>query len=119
MINSIAVDQSKAFRDRLYVTWNDERSGRMQVLLARSIDGGLTWSAPVVVNDDLPADPHDMAKGPHATAPWAVVNKDGVVGVMWLDRRDVPQNIGYKVLFAASLDGGETFTPSMNVSEGR
>jgi hypothetical protein len=116
-INSLGVDQSNAFRDRLYVTWNDDRSGRVQILLAHSIDGGLTWSAPVVVNDDAPFDAHDLGKGPHATAPWLTVNKDGIVGVMWLDRRDVPDNVGYNVRFAASLDGGETFTPSVKVSE--
>jgi hypothetical protein len=116
-INSLGVDQSAAFHDRLYATWNDDRSGRMQILLAHSTDGGLTWSAPVVVNDDSPFDAHDLVKGPHASAPWVAVNKDGIVGVMWLDRRDVTDNAGYNVRFAASLDGGETFTSSVKVSE--
>jgi hypothetical protein len=45
------------------------------------------------------------------------VNKDGVVGVMWYDRRDHPDNLGWTVRFRASTDGGETFGPSVKVSD--
>jgi hypothetical protein len=44
------------------------------------------------------------------------VNRDGVVGVMWYDRRDYPDNSGYVPRFAASLDGGVTFTSSVLLS---
>ena len=44
------------------------------------------------------------------------VNQQGVVGVMWYDRRDNPDNLGYFVRFTASLDGGDTFLPSVRVS---
>jgi hypothetical protein len=66
------------------------------------------------VNDDRrPAgDPaHDV--GLTAVA----VNKDGVVGVMWEDRRNSANNLDYEIRFAASFDGGMTFTPSVRVSE--
>jgi hypothetical protein len=45
------------------------------------------------------------------------VNHQGVVGVSWYDRRDHPDNVGWTVRFRASFDGGETFTPSVKVSE--
>jgi hypothetical protein len=112
----IAVDRSAGpFRDRLYAVWPDVRSGRSEVLLAYSSDKGKTWSKPVVVNDDEPRPAPDQ--GPDNFMPVVAVNGAGVVGVMWYDRRDNPDNLGWWVRFAASLDGGETFLPSVKVSE--
>jgi hypothetical protein len=39
------------------------------------------------------------------------------VGVTWYDRREHPDGTGYSVRFSASLDGGETWSPSVPVSE--
>jgi len=44
------------------------------------------------------------------------VNKDGVIGVSWLDGRDDPTGRCYGVYFTASLDGGDTFLPPSRVS---
>src|SRR5260370_5603912 len=49
--------------------------------------------------------------------PLVAVNKDGVVGVAWYDRREHKDNLGWWVRFAASLDGGETFLPTVRVSD--
>jgi hypothetical protein len=111
----IAVDHSSGpFKDRLYVVWPDFRSGRGEILLSYSKDKGKTWSAPRVINDDRPWPPPD--RGPDDIMPTIEVNKNGVVGVAWYDRRDNPRNYGWWVRFAASTDGGETFTPSVRVS---
>lgn len=45
------------------------------------------------------------------------VNQNGVVGVMWYDRRDHRDNIGWDIRFRASVDGGQTWLPSVKVSE--
>ena len=112
----LATDQSSGhFKDRLYAVWPDLRSGRLEILFAYSSDKGKTWSKPIFVNDDRP--PADPAKGPNHFMPVVAVNRDGVVGVMWYDRRENPDNIGWWIRFAASLDGGETFLPSVKVSE--
>ncbi len=116
-INAIAVDGSAAYRDRLYVAWNDDRSGRMRILLSYSTDKGHTWSVPRAVDDDVAFDAHDLSKGPQASAPWLVVNREGIVGLVWLDRRDMTDNAGYRMRFTASLDGGETWLPSVPVME--
>jgi hypothetical protein len=49
--------------------------------------------------------------------PTLAVNRNGVVGVGWYDRRDAADDLGWTVRFTASLDGGETFLPSVVVSE--
>ena len=114
-IPSLAVDPgSAAFKDRLYAVWVDAGSGRLDVLESHSADKGRTWSKPVVVNDDRAS--MNPADGPDAIDPAVAVNKDGVVGIVWADRRDHADNLGYDKRFTASLDGGETFLPSVKVS---
>ncbi len=111
----IAVDPgSAAFKDRLYVTWADVRSGRAQVLLSYSTDKGTTWSAPQVVSDDIAG--LKPGQKPNEFMPTVAVNRDGVVGVLWYDRRDNPDNTSFYVRFAASLDGGQSWMPSVRVS---
>src|SRR5207253_7470334 len=108
-IPSLAVDRSATFKDRLYAVWPDQRSGRLEILISHSNDKGKTWSSPQVLNDDPGwARKEGQAWGPNAVVPALAVNKEGVVGVTWYDRRDNPEGVGYWVRFSASLDGGET-----------
>src|SRR5207253_3154623 len=86
-VPSIAADPgSKPFKDRVYAVWPDGRSGRQEILLSYSTDQGKTWSRPIVVNDDRPKGP----TRPDHLMPTIAVNRDGVVGVAWYDRRDNP-----------------------------
>lgn len=113
-IPSLAADvASRQFKDRVYAAWADGRYGRTQILVSHSSDKGKTWSKPQIVNDDQPT----MGDGPDNFMPVVAVNRDGVVAVMWYDRRDNPQSLGYSVRLSASLDGGETWQPSVRVSE--
>lgn len=115
-LTSLAADASEGlFRDRIYIVWPDTRSGRTEFYLAFSADTGKTWSRPRTINDDPPGMPG--VSGRDALHGNVAVNKDGVIGVMWFDRRDNPDNLGYTVRFRASLDGGETFGPSVKVSD--
>jgi hypothetical protein len=112
----VAADASEGpFRDRLYAVWPDLRSGRSEILLSYSADSGRSWSRPRVVNDDARHARPDS--GRDALHGMVAVNKNGVVGVMWYDRRDSPDNLGWTVRFRASNDGGETFGSSVQVSE--
>lgn len=131
-IPSIAVDdRGTVFKNRLYVVWADGRfhgssrpaladgriGGRAQVLLSYSDDRGKTWSMPRLVNDDLRyRDTGGLERGVGLVS--VAVNDAGVVGVAWQDRRNNERDeVGYSIRFAASLDGGETFTPSVQVAE--
>ncbi len=116
MMAIMAADSSPGpFKDRIYLVWPDVGSGRSQILLSYSSDQGKTWSKPRVIDDNRtwagnPSGPDDI----HGQV---AVNPQGVVGVSWYDRRDNPDNLGWTVRFRASFDGGETFTPSVKVSE--
>ena len=108
----MAIDPgSAAHRDNLYVVWADRRTGTSRIFFASSSDKGKTWTASRPIDDRAAADSSD------AFMPTIAVNADGVVGVMWYDRSAHPDNIGWDARFAASLDGGKTFLPSVQVSE--
>jgi hypothetical protein len=108
----IAIDHSKGVRrDHLYAVWADRRSGRTRIYFSSSADKGATWSETRRVDDGPVTDTIDHFM------PTMAVNRDGVVGVMWYDRRDHPDNMGWDVRITVSLDGGQTFLPSVRVSE--
>ena len=113
---SLAVDSSGGpFQDRLYAAWADTRSGRYEILFSSSADKGRTWSKPTIVNDDRPRPIPGI--GPDDFMPVVAVNRNGVVAVQWYDRREEQDNLGWWTRIAVSLDGGETFSPSVKVSE--
>jgi len=66
------------------------------------------------VNDDVgrPDKP-----GPDHLQPTVTVSVKGVVGVSWYDRREDAANRGWRARFAATIDGGVTFLPSIAVSD--
>lgn len=91
------------YHGTIYVNWSDQRNGinDTDVWLAKSTDGGFTWSAPIRVNDDTP--------GKHQFFTWMDV--DQVTGWLWFvfyDRRNYNDN-RTDVYLAVSMDGGETF----------
>ena len=59
---------------RIYVVWQDSRFGpRSSIALSQSLDGGLTWSSPIRVNQTPPADPGEPAGNNQAFTPMVQV----------------------------------------------
>jgi hypothetical protein len=117
VIPHLAVDPGSApFKDRLYVVWSDFRTGRLEIMMSYSSDNGRTWSNPIVVSDDAPFK-NAAENGPDNLTPTVAVNKDGVACVAWYDRREFNDDLGWNVRLRCSLDGGETWTPSVKVTE--
>lgn len=117
VIPDLAVDPgSPLFKDRLYVVWSDFRTGRLAVMLSYSSDKGKTWSPEQVISDDT-ANTDPLVNGPDDVTPTVTVNNDGIVAVQWYDRRDFPNDIGWNIRMRASLDGGDTWSPSVKIND--
>lgn len=105
----LAVDASNGpYRDRIYhVCDGDEESS---VLFTSSGDRGEEWLEP------RPIEP--PATSPRSrTSPQLAVNGEGVLGIAWTDHRDDPTGRCYAPYFAASGDGGRTFSRSVRIAE--
>jgi len=107
----IACDRSGGpYNGCIYICWADKRNGSndADVFMARSADGGLSWSLPLRVNDDPP--------GRHQFFPFVTVDQvTGKVWVVFFDRRNYA-DANTDVFMAVSEDGGDTFT-NFKVSE--
>jgi hypothetical protein len=90
----------------LVVVWNDQLFGDPDILAIRSTDGGMTWSAPVRVNDDLGTDAQFF--------PWVDADETGVFHAVWYDRRD--NGFDIDVYYASSMDGGASWTANVRVT---
>ena len=78
------------------------------VILMRSTDRGVTWSPPIRVNDDTTRNDQWM--------PSVAVTSHGVVGVMFYDRRNDPQNLNIDVYLAMSWNDAATFHPAQRIT---
>lgn len=96
----VAVDASNGpRRGEVYVATTSFADGKLQVLLARSEDGGRHWT---------PAQPVSAAAGDQFM-PAIAISAKGVLAVSWFDRREDPENIRYRPVVAFSTDGGRSF----------
>ena len=112
---TLAVDASTGpHRGRLFAAWADFATGRGEILITWSDDAGATWSTPRPVNDDSGA--RGSTGGPDHSMATVAVNREGIVGVLWYDRREFPAGDGYRPRFAASYDGGVTWSASVAVA---
>lgn len=122
---SVAVGKDGA----IYVVWTArvaaEDGNPTDIYLSASRDNGRTFAPPVKVNDDKVPVSHGM----HSLA----VDKSGQVYVAWLDERNVKKEPPTKekppkhqhqdkepnseVFFAASADGGKTFSANKKLAE--
>jgi hypothetical protein len=95
-----------SFRGNIYIVWSDQRNGsdNTDVFLVRSTDGGLTWSLPAKVNDDL-TNTHQFFGS------LTIDQSNGNLYVLFYDRRNYSNPVGTNtdVYMAQSIDGGATF----------
>jgi hypothetical protein len=94
----------------IYVVWSDQRNGATDtdIFMAKSTNGGTTWSSPIKVNDDNTTR--------HQFFVWSTI--DPSTGHLWFvfyDRRNTT-GAATDVFVAKSTDGGNTFE-NFKVSE--
>jgi hypothetical protein len=116
-VPTLAVDRSSGtHRSRAYVCWRErnDADATARIMLSWSDDSGKTWSKPNRV-DDAPRNrvgesSAQRDRGTDPMVPAIAVNKDGAVGLLWMERFAMPS-----WRFSVSLDGGATFLPSTSV----
>ncbi|NOY50866.1 MAG: T9SS type A sorting domain-containing protein [Chlorobi bacterium] len=87
----------------IYINWTDQRNGEddTDVWIAKSVDGGETWSDAVRVNDD-PA-------GKQQFFSWMTIDQtNGDIYIVFYDRRN-HDDVGTDFYLAKSSDGGISF----------
>lgn len=96
---------------QLYIVYADYRPARTQqdedgrqadIVLIKSANGGLTWSAPSVVNTD--------GTDGDQFQPYVAVTPAGQVNVVYFDRRHDPNNFYIDTYLSRSNDQGSSFT---------
>jgi len=114
----LSVDASGGpFNDRLYYVC--EGDNQKEILLTYSDDRGEEWTIRSI----------ESSAGPNGfrTEPQIAVNNQGIIGIIWMDRRDdpsadsynlyqTPKGHCYALYFSASADGGESFSKPVRVS---
>jgi hypothetical protein len=82
------------------------------VFCVRSTDGGVSWQAPVTVNDDGTTFAQVL--------PWVVVKNNGLIDISYYHFRMSPLNAfvpAAELRMATSLDGGASFAPSLALQD--
>ena len=110
----LAVDRSgTSTNNNVYMLASVQRFGFINgsdVMFVRSTNGGITFSAPRRINDD----PVNHAKwhwfGTLSVAP------SGRIDVVWYDSRNSPNNVTSQLFYSFSIDGGNTWSPNVAVS---
>jgi hypothetical protein len=90
--------------NQIYVTWHDVVQDHLRILLARSSDGGTTWTAPRAIDDAASRSAGGVHVLPSGSS--VAVNAQGIVAVKW------SEHSGNCWRVALSRDGGEHFEPS-------
>ena len=111
------------YQGRLYVTYAAVNNASLtsdntDIYLVTSDDGGVSWSAPVQVNDDsnnalglgTPNDNFSEGNRPQFDPNVAVDQSTGTVVLDWYDVRNDAAHARVATYITASIDGGKTFS---------
>ena len=111
----LAWDQSGGVHNgRVYLSYLDAPPTDLAntlLYVMHSDDGGVTWSAPVLVNDDGTSASHFMPG-------FAVDQTTGAVGATWYDTRGDPTRVNARYYGSVSADGGDTWSANFPIATG-
>jgi BNR/Asp-box repeat len=110
----LAIDHSgTATNDNVYMlaSVRPPGGGFTEVMFVRSTDGGLTFSAPMRINDDVNHQNKWHWFGTFAVAP------TGRLDAIWYDTRNDPGNLLSQLFYSYSTDAGVTWSPNVPVSD--
>jgi hypothetical protein len=99
------LDAIAANGNNVYVVWTGVTPAS-DIYLAKSTDGGATFSSPISITVESES---------NARNPVIAVSGDNVY-VVWQDFRNAPTTLVPDIFFSASIDGGNTFSTAVDVS---
>ncbi len=92
---------------KIYVAWEDSRSGNKDIYLSKSTNLGVAWSTPnVKITDDVASQDQE--------APSLGIDSNGVLYCAWADVRAGFPN--FDIYFANSTDDGATWSPNKKIN---
>jgi hypothetical protein len=109
----LAIDRSGGpTNNNIYMLASAEPSGRgtTDVMFVRSTDGGLTFSAPLRINDD------GLVNKWHWFGTFSVA-PNGRLDAVWNDSRNASNNTDSQLFYSYSTDAGVTWAPNVAVSQ--
>jgi subtilisin-like proprotein convertase family protein len=101
------------YQGRMYVAYTGAVGTDTNIYLISSDDNGFSWSSPVQVNDDALTDNFSEGNRPQFLPSLAVDEATGTVVVSYFDGRWDPSLTRVANSLSASIDGGQTFSPSV------
>ncbi len=101
-----------AIAENAVLAWVDNRNGDYDILLSKTVDGGMNWSTPLKVNDDT------TNNGVIQDMVWCDFSPSGKLGVTWKDRRlnGTSATVPFDIYAAVSTDNANTFSPNFRVT---
>ncbi len=110
----IAIDKSNGpYHGNVYLLCSVDRystSDPLDVMFARSTDGGVNWCSPIKINDDPGMTAYQWF-GTMSVAP------NGRIDVVWLDTRDNSVSNISALYYSNSTDGGSTWSTNERQSD--
>lgn len=107
----MAVDTSWKCRDRRYLLRNSGHGAdRSDGLFMRYSDNDSNWSYDVRVD-------HNLSSKKYIRTAAMAINKNGIVGVVWVDRRNDPRLERNDIYFTISADHGEWFEKEKRITK--
>ena len=95
---------------RMVVAWSDDRFGESDILSRTSTDAGVTWTAPVKVNNDPSGDMVNKDRPAVSIAP------NGRVDILYYDRILDHRGTTADVFLSSSSNGGKSYPKVLRVS---
>ena len=99
--------------NQLYIVYAADPDGagldEADIFFIKSINGGTSWSSPPLkLNDDTTTNDQVL--------PWMEVKPNGIIDVVWYDRRNDPSDLLWDVYITTSINGGTSFAPNTQVN---
>lgn len=106
------IKANPVYNGNAILTWIDNRNGDYDILLSKTNDGGISWSAPIRVNDD------PINNGIVQDMVWADFSTSGKLALAWKDRRlsGTGSSVPFDIYAAVSNDTADTFSTNYRIT---